>query len=499
METDYNLVLNDLRILEDDMKTLKNIAVSAALAVAMAGSMLAGCGTDGKATAIVVNGEELNVGTANFILRYQQAQTYSMAVSYGFVSSGQSLWDTEINSDSESTSSESVSTSSSSSSSESVSGSSAASSSESVSGSSAASSSESVSESSSSSASSEETSSSSSEESYSTYGEEFKDATVLPLIENMMVTEQHLSDYDVSLSDDQKNKIQEIAASTYKNNKSTLKKMGTTQEDVEHAIELMSYEYLIRPKLNEEVDQNVSDEEAAQTSFTYARFSETQTDSTTGTTSEIDEATKAQYQSEAESIISKIKESGDVANCDISSIAEEVDSENAASLTGSYGKDDTTYPDEVKNALNSLSDGQLYDGVIDAGGYLWVVRLDKKFDEEQTQTEKESIISQRESDHYDEVMQEWVDEADITVEEGWDKLEVTDQEQYNALAASSTSSSSTSSSASESTSSSSATSSSVTESTSSSSATSSSASESTSSSSASGSSAADSTSSTSAG
>jgi hypothetical protein len=35
METDYNLVLNDLRILEDDMKTLKNIAVSAALAVAM--------------------------------------------------------------------------------------------------------------------------------------------------------------------------------------------------------------------------------------------------------------------------------------------------------------------------------------------------------------------------------------------------------------------------------------------------------------------------------
>ena len=57
------------------MNYLKTAAVSGILTVSMAASMLAGCGkhVNGTAAALIVHGEVVNVGTANFILRYQQA------------------------------------------------------------------------------------------------------------------------------------------------------------------------------------------------------------------------------------------------------------------------------------------------------------------------------------------------------------------------------------------------------------------------------------------
>jgi foldase protein PrsA len=397
------------------MKNWKNIAASAVLAVAVAGSVLAGCGVNGKDTAIVVNDTTINVGTANFILRYQQAQAYSMMKMYG-LQTGQALWDTKINNDS---SSESASTSSSS---ESVSASST----------SADSTSESAASSVSASSTSSASTSSTSEESYDTYGEQFRDGTVLKDIQKMVVLGEHLDEYGVSFTDEQETAIKDTAKSTYEKNEKILKDMGTTQDNVEEALRLMSYEYLIRPKLNAEVDSNISDDEAKQSTFTYARFSETQSDSSTGVTTIIDDETKATYQAAAEEILSQIKASGDVANADISSIATGVNSA-ASSSQASYGADDTTYPDEVKNALSGLTDGEVYDGVIDAGGYLWVVRLDKQFDPDATESQKTTILSQRQSDHYDETVDGWVAQSTMTVEKGWKKLKVTDEDEYSVL------------------------------------------------------------------
>ena len=236
----------------------------------------------------------------------------------------------------------------------------------------------------------------------------------------------------MSLTDDQLKQIDEAAKNTYSNNKSILKKMGTSEDDIREALKLMSYEYLMRPKLNAEVDTNVSDEEAAQSTFTYARFSQTQTDSSTHMTTIVDDDTKAKYQEEAGQILQQIQSSGDVANADIGTIANGVD-QNCESSQGSYGSDDTTYPDEVKNALATLSDGEVYGSVIDAGGYYWVVRLDKQFDQDATNTQKQSIVSQRQTDHYNEVLDQWVSEEKVTTTKAWDKLKVTDKDEYSVL------------------------------------------------------------------
>ena len=59
------------------MKKAKVFAICGALSLTLAAAGMAGCSgetsVDGTATALVINGEEVNAGTANFILRYQQA------------------------------------------------------------------------------------------------------------------------------------------------------------------------------------------------------------------------------------------------------------------------------------------------------------------------------------------------------------------------------------------------------------------------------------------
>ena len=96
----------------------------------------------------------------------------------------------------------------------------------------------------------------------------------------------------------------------------------------------------------------------------------------------------------------------------------------------SYGSDDTILEDTVKEAVSSLTDGQVYGSVIETEEYYYIVRLDQAFDAEATETEKESIISQRESENYDAKLQEWVDASAVDTKSGWDNLRVTDKDLY---------------------------------------------------------------------
>ena len=81
------------------MKTAKTAAICGMTSLALAAAGLAGCGdkaVDGTQAALIINDEEINLGTASFYLRHQQAETENMMVSYGFGTSG-SMWGTGLN------------------------------------------------------------------------------------------------------------------------------------------------------------------------------------------------------------------------------------------------------------------------------------------------------------------------------------------------------------------------------------------------------------------
>ena len=62
-----------------------------------------------------------------------------------------------------------------------------------------------------------------------------------------------------------------------------------------------------------------------------------------------------------------------------------------------------------------------------------MVRLDLAFDEEATETEKQSIISERETENYNNKLQEWKDAITVEEESAWTDLTVTDKDAYTVV------------------------------------------------------------------
>ena len=350
------------------MKRSKRTRQAGILALLLAVFTLAGCGgLDGTKTALTVNGTDLSMGAANFWLRYQQASTYTMMAGYGLGTD--SLWGTEVSATSEDDS-EMI-----------------------------------------------------------TYGESTKDNVKTDLVSYMLLRE-HAKDYDVAISEDLQKSIDEAAAKTMTANEEAFKKMGVSEGNVKEILELVSYRPLLYDLVTADVDTEVSDEEAKQSTISLVRISKLKYDdqgvAVAPTSEEILEWTM-----KLNTVIAAAKESGNPAEADLEALAGEA-SEDASYMSFSFGADDKLIEDEVKAAVATLKDGEIYDQVIATGDYLTVVRLDKDFDEEKTATRKDSIVSQRKSEAFTAKIDEWREAAEITETEDWKALQITDAEVYQA-------------------------------------------------------------------
>lgn len=344
------------------------------MAAAMGASVLAGCGQKGTRTALVVNDQEINLGTAAFFLRYQQAESAQMMQSYG-LSSGTGIWDQEYQA--------------------------------------ATSTSEAM-----------------------TYGESLKNSAKDMLVESVVLS-QHADDYNVNVPDDLKTSIDTTAEETYSANKDVMDAMGTTVDDIKTVLELSTIQRLIFYPMTEDADTDVSDDEAAQSTITYARTALTKYDSDAGESKPVSDEDKERLKSEMESLLLQVQESGDTASADMKTMASNLDNQDIACTTYSYDKNDPTsdslMPEDVMNAALTLSDGEIYDGVIDTGDYYYLVRMDKTFDEEATQNKKESIVDDRRQADYQDKLDKWVDESTVTEKKPWKDLKVDSSHEYMAV------------------------------------------------------------------
>lgn len=445
------------------MKNLKAKAVCAALTASLAAMGLTGCGSDnvdGTKTAITVNDESITLGQANFMLRYQQAtmynyysQLYSM---YG-MQMPSTMYDQEGDDG-------------------------------------------------------------------KTTGETFKDQS-LETIEKELLMRQHAEEYGVALTDEEKEQAKEAAqAFADKNGDDVMNKLHATVDDIQDALELYVIQSRIYDPIIADVDTEVSDEEAQQTTISYITVSTAGTEKDDdGNTIDLTDDEKAAKKEIAQRFLDLLKDSEDPATASFTDLRQELndqlnaentadssDSEDSSDEssssssasstsasstssastssssssdssstvsyltssetsfgTGSEKDDDDTCSlgDAVVEAATGLADGEVYDGVIEGDNAYYVIRVDKAFDEDKTETRRQTIISNRKSDKYNDTLDGWVKESDIKVASNWDKLEVTDADMYT-MTVDSTSTDSTDDTTSDSTTSESTTSSSSTETTS---------------------------------
>ncbi len=356
------------------MKSTGKRIVLGCLAGALAAAGLTGCSgkIDGTKTVATVDGEAVPLGVVSFLTRYQQAQTMAMYDMY-FGGSDAAMWDNVMD-----------------------------------------------------------------EESGETYGESAR-GDVLDQVELMYLLRAKAGDYKVEITKKEQKNITKAAEDFIAaNSEETLADLGVTQSDMETVLELQTYEKKMFGPIVADVDTEVSDEEAQQTSVTYVEVStaaeeedadqeDEGTDAVSQDGDSEEEAEKADPRENAQKILDEVLATADA---DMDAIAKDVDEELSAVedhfTTNPPEKDEDedeedagvsgTVPQEVQDAAKKLSDGEVAGELVEGEEALYVVRLDKAFDEEATEEKKESIVEQRKQDLYDETTEEWKDKADIHVD-----------------------------------------------------------------------------------
>ena len=353
----------------------------ALLAIGMLCTLLAGCGkVDGTQAAITVNGEAVRLGTATYDLRYQQAETMSTMQMYGLTSAGATFWDQEISAEE-----------------------------------------------------GEET---------RTYGDSVKESVQESLVQ-MVLLRQHAADYGVEIPEAVLTAAANAAKESFSKNEALLAPVGVSEDDIREVMELSAYASLLYDPMTADVDTEVSDEEAKQTTIRYARLSkETAAEEETAETEETAEAEEATEAEEAaadpqatmEEYLKALQAEEDPAAADMEALGTGIN-EAIFSYAHTYGADDNSLPEEVLTAAGTLQDGQVYDGVIEGSDdYLYVIRMEALFDKEATESKKESIVGTRKQDAYYALLDEWKEASEITTTEAWDKLKLTDSENWTVKA-----------------------------------------------------------------
>ena len=313
------------------------------------------------------------------------------------------------------------------------------------------------------------------------YGETVKES-VLNDLKDMTILEQHMSDYNVELTDEDKAAIEEAAKQFIADNsKDVLKEMSATEETVSRILTLYTIQSKMETAIEADVDTEVSDEEAAQKTIQYAYFTipetESETEDATEATSADESASETETGTEAvsetETETEATSESETVAETETEATSEteaaseaaseetpedttESETEESAekketretvqgiidavqggetledavkaadeskSLTSySYGADEETLNENLKNAADALSDGEIASEPVEGENGFYVVQMVSTFDRDATDQKKEEIIKDRKKELYDNKIAEWDTESFDINEKVWDKV-----------------------------------------------------------------------------
>ncbi len=218
-------------------------------------------------------------------------------------------------------------------------------------------------------------------------------------LHEMYTLQQHMSDYNVEITDDDKAAITEAAKKFMDaNSEEAIDEMGATQDIVEEILTLYTIKERMKTAIEADADTNVSDEEANMRAYSMVSLdiseSSDDADANKETATKMEEALKAD-------------------GATLESVAEAND---LTVTTGTYDADNDTLDEEVKNALDGLKEGET-SGLVETDSKAYFVRIDKETDEDATEQNRTSIINQRKDDLYEEVLSGWQEDDDWKVDE----------------------------------------------------------------------------------
>lgn len=231
---------------------------------------------------------------------------------------------------------------------------------------------------------------------------------VMTAMQTMYTLQKHMGDYGVEITDEEKSSIADAASQFIASNeKDALAALGATQEIVEEYLTLVTIQTKMRAAIILDADTDVSDEEAKTGAYSYVRVSKT--------TYMDEEGNSAEYTEEQLNELSEtLADMAAEAKTDTLETAAEACGYTVS--TGTFTQDSETLDAAVLDALKGLKEGEVSD-LVDTDANYYVLRLDLETDPDATEQNRQSIITQRQDDYYNDVLSTWEEEHEWVVDE----------------------------------------------------------------------------------
>ena len=314
---------------------------------------LTGCGSkiDADAVGATLDGEEISMGFMNFMARYQQMQYDSYFVSYY----GTEYWSQTV--------------------------------------------------------SEEETDEDGNVTPAKTLEDSVKES-VAENVELLYLLEDHMADYNVEITDEEMSSIEETAKQFMEDNsKEAISQLGATEEYVKEMLRLTTIQKKMEDAVYAASTATVTDEEAAQRTYSYIQVSTTTTTDSDGNSVDLTDDEKTALEADMQTYVTAAK-------ADFDGVAAE---KGYTVSTQSYGSDNTL-DEELVAAADALKEGEVSD-LITTDSYYYVIRLDKEYDEEATAEKKESLLESKKQEEYEALCDSYKEAATFELnEEQWAKV-----------------------------------------------------------------------------
>ena len=261
-----------------------------------------------------------------------------------------------------------------------------------------------------------------------TYEESVKDS-VLKSLEEMILLEGHMKEYEVSLSEAEEQVIKDAVKKFDEANALEDKeKVSGSESAVNRVMTLMAIQNKMQDAIQKGADTEVSDEEAAQKSMQYVEFSYTVEDEEEDKDSEEESGDDSKEEESKEMTDEEKKEVQKKAEEFAKAVKDEKDFEAFAKgkelevKTATFDSETVAPDEDLIKAADKLKEGESTD-VIKTDDGCYVARVTSLLDREATDAKKETIVNERKQKLYTDTCEKWLKDAKITVnDEVWGKI-----------------------------------------------------------------------------
>lgn len=251
-------------------------------------------------------------------------------------------------------------------------------------------------------------------------GVTYEDSTKESLLEElqkMYIITNHAADYDVTLTEEEIAAIEAAADSFISENKKVegLDKVSGDKETVVEYLKLCALNEKVGEAMRADIDTTVTDEEAKQKRMRYFVIEKT-AELDDGSTMDMTKEEIKEAKKEAKEFLKGAK-----ANGSMEAYATEQDE---TTNTLAFNADSTNLDKDVIKAADALGENE-FSEVIETESGIYVVQLESLFDEEATETNKETILTERQEARYEELVEKWTKDTKITMHEKvWEKISI---------------------------------------------------------------------------